>query len=76
MVEGTGLENQRWQHPQVRILSFPPKWKNQSLLWVLHFEGMAGSLSCPFRQELKTKNEPEFTFGSFLILSSFAGLFF
>lgn len=30
MVEGTGLENQRWKHPQVRILSFPPgrfgKW--------------------------------------------------
>lgn len=25
MVEGTGLENQRWKHPQVRILSFPPK---------------------------------------------------
>ncbi len=25
MVEGTGLENQRWQHPQVRILSFPPR---------------------------------------------------
>lgn len=24
MVEGTGLENQRWKHPQVRILSFPP----------------------------------------------------
>ena len=30
MVEGTGLENQRWKHPQVRILSFPPlaKWQN------------------------------------------------
>ena len=25
MVEGTGLENQRWKHPQVRILSFPPE---------------------------------------------------
>ena len=25
VVEGTGLENQRWKHPQVRILSFPPK---------------------------------------------------
>ena len=24
MVEGTGLENQRGQPPQVRILSFPP----------------------------------------------------
>ena len=28
MVEGTGLENQRWQHPQVRILSFPPRFSN------------------------------------------------
>ena len=26
MVEGTGLENQRWKHPQVRILSFPPSF--------------------------------------------------
>ena len=24
VVEGTGLENQSWKHPQVRILSFPP----------------------------------------------------
>ena len=30
MVEGTGLENQRWQHPQVRILSFPPDNKKRT----------------------------------------------
>ena len=29
VVEGTGLENQRWKHPQVRILSFPPKIANK-----------------------------------------------
>ena len=27
VVEGTGLENQRWKHPQVRILSFPPFYR-------------------------------------------------
>lgn len=25
MVDGTGLENQRWKHPQVRILFLPPE---------------------------------------------------
>lgn len=32
MVEGTGLENQRWKHPQVRILSFPPYFEIVDLI--------------------------------------------
>ncbi len=51
MVDGTGLENQRVKAPQVRILSFPPKQTQKSLLFWDCFEGkVLDGLSCPFRQ--------------------------
>ena len=40
MVDGTGLENQRAQAPQVRILSFPPNsMKNARRVFFVEFDG-------------------------------------
>ena len=39
MVDGTGLENQQINVSQVRILSLPPKTKEESLLSYFVFEG-------------------------------------